>query len=270
MNSSSFISHSLIVSEIAKKSGDKEFRFDSEGYYMSLVQEALQELSFDTFFLESEKIFEIKDCLKFDLPSGFFNIRQIYLFSGPECDPTTATKVWWKRNFKNGISSDNWGNSGDPFYKNRSGSNVPGNSGFTGNSNFTNNPDVAGRSNPPGNLFFCGISNGVIELSKNCKVFEKLSIRANGLITDIGDVPIIPIFFRQAVVDYGIVEALSIRMAENPSDAAINVWQNILNRYNRRLTLQYEGSWEKARFRAKNIDSKIREDLHEYFAKLDT
>jgi hypothetical protein len=246
LSSNSFISHNLIVSEIAVKSGDKEFKHDSEGYYTSLVQEALQELSFDTFFLEKEKVYDITEgCLKLELPSGAFNVKQIFGYSGSDCNPDTRRNIYYKRNFKNNISRDNWDNE-DPFYKSRR------------------------NSNPPGNLYYCGITNGVIHLSSNCSLFQKVVVRFNGLIADIGDIPVIPIYFRQAVVDWAVSEAISVRIANNPHmTKEIGIWQAIMNRYENRLRMPYDGSWDKAMDRVKRMDSKAKEDFTEYIAKLD-
>lgn len=249
MNSSSlsFLSHNLIMSDIAKKSGDPGFEYDSEGYYMSLMQEALQELSFDTFFLEKEKIYDLEDgCLNFKLPSGFFNIRNIFGFNGETCSPKNSKPIYWKRDYKNKIARDSWGNQGDPYYKQR------------------------GNDNPPGYLYFCGISNGELFLSESCKVFEKVVVRANGLITDIGETPVIPMFFRQAVTDYCIVEALSTRIAGNTHlTKEISFWQAIMNRHETRLNKPYDGSWDKAMHRVKIMDKKTRDDIKIYLGRLD-
>lgn len=241
----SYISNDMIVSEIAKKSGDKEYKYESPGYYTSLVQEALTELSFDTFFLEKEKVYDITPgCLKYTLPSGFFNVREIYLINGDVCHPSAKQNVWWHRNYANGISKSTK-NQNDPFFVNNG-------------------------KNPPSNLYFCGIRNGVIDLSQNCAGYQKLIVRANGLLCDIGDVPCIPSFFRSAVVDYGVVGALSIRIAEVADPAKIQAWQYILNLHNQKLTRPYDGSWDKAMHRAKTMDRKSREDLKEYLAKFDS
>tara|TARA_R110000782_G_scaffold226792_1_gene313582 strand:- start:259 stop:1008 length:750 start_codon:yes stop_codon:yes gene_type:complete len=248
MNSSelSFHSHNLILADVANKSGDKEFKYDSPGHYMGLIQEALQELSFDTFFLEKEKVFDITEgCLKLTLPSGFFNIKQIFGYSGEDCNPQGKVNIYWKNNYKNKMARDSWANTGDPFHKNRG-------------------------SNPPGNLFFCGIYNGIVELSENCSSLSKVVVRASGLITDVGETPVIPMFFRQAVTDYCVTEALSTRIANNVHmNKEVPFWQAIMNRHEARLRKPFTGSWDRAQERVKIMDSKTREDLVEYFSRLD-
>ena len=243
-SSLSYISHKMISADASMKSGDKEFKYHPEGFYMSLIQEALQELSFDTFFLENEKVYDIGDCLKFPMPEGAFNVREIYLYNGDQCNPSGKQNVYYKRNYHNRISMNNWKNDRDPFYP-KSGREVPS------------------------NLYYCGIRNGVIELSPNCKSFQKLVVRFNGLLCNIGEVPTIPMFFRQAVTDFVIVEALSARIAEMSEDPKkIQAWQFILNRHERKMMEPYTGSWETAQHRAKTLDRKMREDINEYHAKL--
>lgn len=245
-SSLSYISHKMIIADAAMKSGDREFKYQSEGFYMSLIQEALQELSFDTFFSEQEKVYELDGCLKFQMPEGAFNVREIYLINGDACNPTSKANVYYKRNYHNRLSANNWKNDRDPFYA------------------------KSGRETPS-NLYYCGIRNGVIELSPNCKSFQKLVVRFNGLLCNIGDVPTIPMFFRQAVTDYVIVESLSARIAEASEDPKkIQVWQFILNRHDNKLKEPYNGSWDVAKYRVKTMDRKMREDMNEYHAKLNS
>lgn len=246
LSEESFLSPNLIVSEIAKRSGDAGFDYEPEAYYLSLVQEALQELSFDTLFLEREKTYKLEDgCLKLTLPSGAFNVLDIIGHGGDECNRTNSTPIWYKRNYRNGQSRDNWGNRNDIFHKRR------------------------GLQNPPGDIYFCGIANGVVHLSPSCGIFPMVTVRFNGLLADVGDKPLVPSFFKMAVLDYCIVEALSIRIAETNDDKMVSKWQFILGRHEMRKEKPYTGSWENARYRVKRMDSKTQEDYKEYFARLD-
>ena len=98
MNTADLVPLDIIVSDIANKSGDREFRLDSKGYYMAVIQEAMQELSIDTLYHECEKVFELENgCLKLEMPAGAFNLREVYAYSGTDCDPKHAQKIWWKR-----------------------------------------------------------------------------------------------------------------------------------------------------------------------------
>jgi len=85
---------------------------------------------------------------------------------------------------------------------------------------------------------------------------------------DIADVPIIPILFRQAIVDYSVVEALTTRIATNPTHKALSAWQFTYSVYEKRLNDRMNGSWENARHRARTMDTKSRKDLKEYFSNI--
>lgn len=244
MNTASLVPLDIIISDIAKKSGDPDFSFEGKGSYIALIQEAMQELSIDTLYLELHKDIELNNCLEIPMPSGAFNLREVYGYSGTDCNPQNSKPIYWKRRYKRNISSDTWGNNGDPYHKNR------------------------GESNPPGNLYFCGISNGIIYLSPSCKNFEKVQLRYNGLMGDIDETPIIPIIFRQAIVDYCVVQAITTRIVVNPTHQALSAWQFAYSVHEARLNKLYTGSWDTARHRAKTMDSKSRNDLKEYFSNI--
>ena len=117
LSEESFITPNFIISEIAKKSGDPGFEWDSEGEYLTIVQEALTELSMDTFFLEVSKTFELKDgCLQLTLPSGFFNVRKVYGHSSQECVVEDSQNIYFKTNYRNGFSRNTGKNNRDPFF----------------------------------------------------------------------------------------------------------------------------------------------------------
>jgi hypothetical protein len=247
LSKESFISPNFIVAEIAKKSGDPGFEYDSKGEYLTIVQEALTELSFDTYFLEVHKTFKLEEnCHKLVLPSGFFNISKVYGHNSDECVVSNSENIWFKTNYRNGFSRNTGQNNEDPFHFNRHA-----------------------IEKDPHHLYYCGIANGVIHLSKSCSKFNYVTVFANGLLADIGEAPVVPSFFRQAVIDYGVVNMLSIRIANAKENDMISKWQFVLNLHKERLDKEYDGSWAKAEYRVKNMDRKAREDYRVYFERLD-
>jgi len=56
MNTASLVPIDIIISDVAKKSGDPDFDFDSEGHYLAIIQSAMQELSIDTLYHETYKV----------------------------------------------------------------------------------------------------------------------------------------------------------------------------------------------------------------------
>lgn len=246
LSEESFISPNFIVSEIAKKSGDSSFEFDTKGEYLTIVQEALTELSFDTYFLEVHKTFELEEgCSKLTLPSGFFNVKKIYGHNSEECIISNSENIWFKTNYRNGMSRNTGRGSEDPFFLNRGGVNKD-----------------------PHHLYYCGMANGVIHLSPSCSKFNHITVFANGLVADIGDSPVVPSFFRQAVIDYGVVNIITARIAGAKENDMISKWQFTYNHHKERLDKEYDGSWAKAEYRVKNMDRKAREDYKVYFERL--
>jgi len=259
----SSVSPKEILADVLKFVGDESFKDNSEGYYMSLIQQALQELAFDTFFDEKTETFPVPKNLCLEMPLGMFNIRQMYLFSGPVCDISNAVNVYWKRNYftrGNGyLARDRWKNT-DPFYDSRTllGSNgMPDNSLRRANVNSSLN-----------NLYYYNIQNGLIMLSSNCPSFENVAIVYNGTGGNIGDTPFIPMLYREAIKSWVLDSALKVKMAMSEG-AEFNKWQTLYSMNNSELRRPYTGLWAEAELRAKSMDSKAREDMKEYLGRLD-
>lgn len=263
MNSNDFVSHNAVLAEIANKSGDKGFKFASKGEVNISIQEALSELAMDSLYFKEDKVYTLeRGCLTLELPRGAFNVRDIFGYYGDDCNPRGKKNIWWKENYKKGLSRNDWDNSNDPFFNNQGfdKSGVP--------STFMKNRNNGGFTNPPSNLYYAGVSNGFIYLSPNCSRFQKVSVRFNSLGTSIGDAPIIPIFFKLAIVEYSVVQVLTNRIANNAVHPSKQDWYNLRAIYESKLYKPYDGSWDKALFRSKNMDKKQRQDLNEYLAKI--
>ena len=244
LSEESFIDPNTIVGEIAKQSGDPGFEWDVYGYYLSLVQEALAELSMDTLFLELSKTYKLEDgCRELTLPEGAFNVRDVFGHNSEECIVDNSTNIWYKHNYRKGFSRDSWSNGADPFYRNRS-------------------------SRPHSQLYFCGISNGVVHLSESCMKFKYVTVFYNGVLANLGEAPVVPIFFKKAIVNYGVVNCLVARIAQHSANEKVNGWQFAYAHHKKEMDGFYDGSWEKARIRVKKMDKKQRKDFREYFARL--
>jgi hypothetical protein len=103
MNSNDFVSVNHILAEVSMTLDDAEYRKGfSIGWYTSRIQDALQELAFDTFFdtVTIDKDMP-KKTLSLELPKNVFNIREIYLYNGSCCSPSTSQVVWYKRLYNN-------------------------------------------------------------------------------------------------------------------------------------------------------------------------
>jgi len=256
------ISPGEILSDVLKQIDDESFKDSSKGYYMSLIQQALSELAFDTFFDERTETFPVPENLNLEMPKGSFNIRQLYLYSGTECNIENSQNVYWKRNYYtkgNGFLARDKGynNNNDPFYDSRTFGRYE-------------NPYLRRVNNGKSSIseaFYYNVQGGVIMLSASCKRFENIAIVFNGTGADIGDVPFIPQLFREAIKMWVLDSALKVKMAMAVG-ADFNKWQTLWSINNNLLRKPYTGIWEEAQVRAKSIDSKQREDLKEYLGRL--
>jgi hypothetical protein len=253
MNSSNlnFVTSNEILADVLKLVQDEGFKMNSKGWYNSQMQQGLSEMAFDTYFDERSETVDIPDNCRVQMPSGAFNIKNLYLVNGDDCSIENSTPVYYKRNFINSASGNGYvannkgDNSSDPFHKN-----------------------TLSKSGGQ-NLFYYAVQNGEIMLSSNCRGFKKLFIQFSGVGTDIGEVPYIPVFMRQAIKDYVSVQALTVKVAMVPS-ADLNRWSMLLNKAENSLDIQEmrEGSWLKARRRIKKLDFKQRNDIKERMQKM--
>lgn len=277
MNTSAenYVTANEILADVLKFVDDEKYRVNSPGFYISQIQQALQELSFDTFFDERTKSFDMPENRILPMPEGAFNLRQVYLFNGTVCDINTAQNVYWARNYfhrgGSGVKRDKGNrNERDPFYGPRSRHR---------DKHITDSLKASGDYDPdhPRNLVggrisdvhYFEVQNGMIMFSEKCANFEKILLVYNGTGGNIGDAPIIPMFLREAVKDFVTEVVLRIRMAK---DQELGRWQALWNVTNQKLNGRRrpeDGSWYKAEIRVKMMDSKAREDLKEYLSRLD-
>lgn len=243
-----FVTINDILADALKLVGDVDMKFNSKGWYTSQIQQCLESLSYDTFFLDLDKDFDLPENLRLDMPKGAFNLQQIYLFNGDSCHIKNRVNVYHKKNFINDksggnyVARDNYSNYRDRFHKQRSS-----------------------IKNTPDNVYFYDIQNGVIMLSPNCHGFEKIKIVYSGVHTSIGEVPVIPTFLRQAVKTKVVVEGLASRMAQSIGMPEYNQIFNLHNLHDNKLNHPYDGEWVKAERRVKSIDRKKKQDIKEYF-----
>jgi hypothetical protein len=120
----------------------------------------------------------------------------------------------------------------------------------------------------PEAVHFYSVQNGTIMLSENCRKYQKVMLVYNGIMADIGDVPVVPQFFRQAVKHFVLVPALEEKMSDTIGTAEYAHWNNLRNSYEGKKDRPYEGSWAKAEYRAKQLNAKDRRDFKEYMSRL--
>jgi hypothetical protein len=258
-STATYVSPDIILTSVLPKVGDKEMKNYSKGLYISIIQQAMEELAFDTFFDEKRESFDFPvNDLTLEMPKGCFNIKGIYLFNGTECNISNSINVYWKRDyFTKGsgyIAHDKGYNGNDPFYGNLD-RRIAGDSTVV---------DIHQLPNV-NRAFFYNIQNGNIMFSSSCKAAAtKVHIHYSGTGCAIDDIPVIPIFLRKAIEDYTIVQVLLMKIAEE-QDA--RKWQSLLQYYETRLRDPRNGSWQEAEYRVKNMHGAERSNLKTYLSR---
>ena len=103
--------------------------------------------------------------------------------------------------------------------------------------------------------------------SSVCRNFPRVHVVYNGTGCEIGDIPIIPLFLREAVKDYVTEVTLRIMMAKD-----MKRWSGLWQIYETKLNRDQQhgiaqGSWYRAEMRVKTMSSVERSDLAEYYGR---
>lgn len=254
MNSFDFTSVNHILAEVTVTVNDEKFRNGlTKGWYVSRIQDALQELAFDTFFQKVTLDLDLPlDTLQLDFPENIFNIRELYVYNGDDCcSPTASQVVHWKRQFNNKNGQGN-------FYTARIKDRAFGN----GNDPFLPNNGFESSGYWYGSKYYANVAEGKIMFSSDCRGFTKVRIVANGAGCPIGDLPVVPKFFERAVNDY--VEEKFFNTMKNRDRSFAPRWSEAYNKLN---DLRI-GSWKKAQMRVSSMDSFEKESLEEYLSSM--
>lgn len=255
MNANDFVSVDHLLAEITATVNDTDFKKGfNKGWYISRIQDALQELSFDTFWLTVIFDFEIPENLQIPMPPNVFNLREIYAYQGELCSPVKTQVIYWKRLFDNRYTGDGYtarvkddgSNGADIFQPNQR--------------TYTRN--LQGYYGPK---YYYNIAegDGLIMLSKDCRAFPYVRMKFNAMGVPIGDVPIVPRFFERAVVDY-VEEKFYNAMKSRDIRLYRPLWQDTFTR----LTDPRDGSWNKAKKRIKAMDTSEKNSMEEYISSM--
>lgn len=252
MNANDFVSVEKIIAEVTQTVNDTEFKNGfHKGWFVSRIHDALQELAFDTYYMKITQDFELPDSCQIKMPKDTFNIREIYLYNGTICNPTSTQNVYHKRLFNNKFKGDGYtakvkddgSNGADMFQPNQSFRNV-------------------GRNGFVGTKYYYNVQNGLMMFSRECKAFPFVRVVFNGMGGVDGSEPVIPRFFQRAIVDY--VEERYYNAMRNRNPRTYNaIWQSAQARLD-----SYTGNWSKARKRVASMDSAEKESMEEYIASM--
>jgi len=238
----SAVSIENILSDVLLEVEDEDHKLFTPGYYVHLIQSALTELSLDSFFLTLWKDFDFpSDTLSITMPEGAFNIRQVFVFDSENCAVGDMREVHYKR-----------------LYQTKGA-----NYGYTAKNKDGNDDYFMVDYSRSESILFFSLQNGKVLFSSSCADYSKVRLVYNGVQTNIGDVPIIPLPFRQAIIDW-VVEKVFRRLKPQNSRKYRPLWSDVYNT----LYAPFTGTWDRAIRRAKDLDSKVKEDYFEYFSKM--
>jgi hypothetical protein len=259
MDTGAYIEPKEIMMYAAGMAGDTEFKAIPRGFYKTIVQDAFRELNMHTLFLDARVDYKMPQNLVVELPDDCVDVTDVYVFNGDRCVISNSRKVYWKRNYftnGNGYIANNKGNNhGDPFM------------GSTSSLPQDNNMIRVGDSTSTSGILFYEIESGQLRVSSSCRsAGAKLHVKYKSSGGDLMDAPVIPLFFKKAIQDYVISEALLFRMANEPS--RIRDLSQLQRRYEMALDKNgMDGSWHSATMLARRTTSSKMDELKTYLGR---
>ena len=237
-----------VISDVLLDLDDKEQQKLTPGWYRRAVKKALDELSFDTAFVDVTKDVEMPHDLKIPIPKGLFDLNNICIYSGTPDEVGYMENVYWKRFFETrgketGYTAINKEyNYTDPFVK---------------------APQIGGTT------YFFNTHSGIIYLSDSCDRYDYVRISFKGMASselDIDKIKIVPPMAAEAVtlwvVERGAralksTDGRDRRYRSIQTDAAIQ-WEKF----------GFGGAWHEAKSRLLELDKKKWRDIIEYNSKM--
>lgn len=253
MTANDFVSVDHLLAEITSTVNDTDFKKGfPKGWYISRIQDAIRELSYDTFWLKVQQDFEMPENCQIKMPENTFNIREIYVYTGTLCNPIKSQMVYWKRLFNNNYTGDGYtaqvkddgSNAADVFQPNQR--------------IYTNNMQQF-----YGPKLYYNVQNGIIMFAKDCKSYPYVRIIFNGNGVPNGELPIIPSFFERAVVDFVEEKFYNAMKSRDP-----RLYRPLWNDAYTKLNDLTQGSWNKAKKRIKSMDTKEKTSMEEYISSM--
>lgn len=257
-SSQDFVSGDFVVSSVARLVGDADFKKVPKGRYDSITYRALLDLGFQTFFNKKRFDEPVPQDLQLPLPANTFGVKEVYVFNGDACNIGSAQKLYYKENYYtrgNGFFAKNRAQEEavDPYF--------PADREFVR----IRDTNMAARREErmSQQLLYYSIENGVMYISPACRVYQKLHIVAYGTNTPLGEVPLVPTMFINAVEDY-VAEFITRELITY--DPKIYAGMNTI--YNNRLQkFGMNGSWHEAVKRIRTMDKGRRDDWAEYYSR---
>jgi hypothetical protein len=208
--------------------------------YRSFLQQALEKLSFEVPWDFRVLDVAISETRIVQLPPKYVGIKNIYIYRGDTCNPTTSVRVIVKENYTHG-----------------------GERGAFQNVQWQNRENAMLRSSgwvEPWDLKYAGIQGGKLYLSPQSHGYDRVRIEYLGIGIDAfcPDEPIrVPLFARQGIIDYVAMLALEHRIYTEGKENLFT------SRYKskREECLSRGGSWQNALVNWGQLDPQQMTDL---------
>jgi hypothetical protein len=239
MKSSDFLTTNDVLADVLVYANDEGYTSGlTPGWYTRRIQVALEELAMDTFF--DNALF--KDCempanLRAQLPSGLFNVKDIFAYSGNLGNPVTINPIMYKDGMVVAEGSLEYTAkrkevmSSHEFYESPTSTTT---------------------------VLYASRQGNQINFSQSCLAYPYYRITYTGFGSAIEEIPIVPRMFRSAVVDKVVVDATRALMAKDRAKQTIY----------QAAVLAVSKSWPDAQFRAQKMDTHTRDSFGEYFRSL--
>lgn len=237
MNTNQFFKADEVILSIAQMTGDDGFKWRSQGFYLGQLKDGLRKLAHDTRFDVKTIQEEVPSDLRWELPSDFHNVRQLWLYKGQNCTVENRVNTYRKWNYLT---------KGDGFLANNDGPNI-------------DDPYFA----PTGvelvsGLYYWSVQNGFLMFSDNSRSY-RFHLQYNGLGISDPRQPSIPEFLREPLRHYLGHMVCQHRYREDPK-----LWGPMM----RNFSDQMRESWRDARAEAATMDDKERDDLYEALSRM--
>jgi len=244
VNNNSFISINEVLADALVALNDEDTRLLSPGFYRAQVRNAIDEIGFDTVFVEGTLDLAIPADHIVPFPSSAYRVKNVHIFTGTPDDIGYVQNVYWKKNARTA-----------GFEKGYTANNHPGNySDIYFHSPVWGSTDI--------NYFFSFV-NGNLYLSDACDPYDYVRVIYDGIATgELDDATIIPPEVRKAMVLWVIEKCASFLKLKDPAyrtvqlDAAAQLDEYGMN-----------GAWHEAKRRIKYLGKKVLRDISEYNAR---
>jgi hypothetical protein len=220
---------------------DTDFKLLSPGFYKRKVREGLDELNYTTFFDTRFIDYDFPTSMQLMMPSGAFNIREVYVYNGDCCEVGEMQTVFYKKQFVG---------------KGRSGTTAVG---YVSPNNPNNISPLFSNATSDTGVCFFNVDNGRILFSDSCANYEHVRIVFNGTASDLDSSKVIPPFCKVGLASYVTERALFALKSKDPNRYRL-MWVDSKNDLNEK--------WRDCCYRVRRMSFKQRKDLAEYLSKM--